>query len=328
MLKTRFALLQNLERWIKERPPDFLFEVNESGLAFASPSAAGAPAAEAVPPSSLLPSPASPNVLNPEAFRSALARLAPSTNGGRRPTAGLVLPDYAVRMAILDFDEWPDDPLQRISLVRFRLRKSVPFAIDEAQISYSVQRRAMNSAGGGASEILAVAMDQRILKEYESIFTDSGFRVGLVTPAGVACLSLFPETEIAEGRTSLTLLMKLSGSILTVLLLEGAAIRLVRCVDFSEPPVMEGEVPVATPARHFSVVDDTLPVLTQTLAYAEDEIGHKVNRLILSGFGDGAAEVGSIAETEFLLQWENLRSRFAEAQSYAGLLGLLERYAA
>jgi type IV pilus assembly protein PilM len=322
------ALLPYLERLIKERPPDFLFEVSESGIAFATLSAAGAPLAEPVPSSSLLPSPASLNVLNPEAFRAALARLAPAAAAGRKPTAALVLPDYAVRMAILDFDEWPDDPAQRSSLVRFRLRKSVPFAIDEAQISYSVQRRSAKSAGGEATEILAVAMDQRILNEYESIFTDSGYRVGLVTPAGVACLSLFPEARPAEGSVPLSLLLKLSGSILTVLMLEGEAIRLVRCVDFTEPLSADGEARATAPHRYFSPVEDTLPVLTQTLAYAEDEIGHRVDRLILSGFGANAAELGLVAEAEFQLPWDVLKSRFAEANDNAGLLGLLERYAA
>lgn len=322
------ALLPYIERWITERPPDFLFEVNESGLAYASPSAAGAPVSEAVPPSSLLPSPSSPNVLNPEAFRAALTRIAP-TGGGRKPTAGLVLPDYAVRMAILDFDQWPDDAAQRASLVRFRLRKSVPFAIEDAQISYSMQRRPAAGAGGaGATEILTVAMDRRILNEYEGIFTDSGFRVGLVMPAGVACLSLFPEAASVAGRASLSLLLKLSGAILTVLLLEGEAIRLVRCVNFTEPVAVDVEAEAIAPARLFSAVDDTVPVLTQTLAYAEDEIGHRVDRLLLSGFGDAAAELGSVAELEFQLRWDVLRSRFAPAQTYGGLLGLLERYAA
>jgi type IV pilus assembly protein PilM len=327
------AFLPSLERWIKERPPDFLFEVNQEGLACATPSGAGEPLSEAVPPASLLPSPATANVLNLEAFRSALAKLAPSATGGRKQTAGVVFPDYAARMAILDFDEWPDDPAQRTALVRFRLKKSVPFAIDEAQISYSIQRRTANSAGRTAADILAVAMDQRILKEYEGIFTDPHFRVGMVVPAGVACLSLFPEPVPVGGRPPLSLLLKLSGSILTVLLLEDEAIRLVRCVDFSAPVVPDGEDAGSTPAPPaavvpFSVIDDTLPVLTQTLAYAEDEIGHTVDRLILSGFGEAASDVGLVAEAEFQLAWEVLHSRFAEPKSYAGLLGLLERYAA
>lgn len=184
------------------------------------------------------------------------------------------------------------------------------------------------TGAAAATEILAVAMDPKVLDEYESIFTDSGFRVGLVMPSGVACLALFPQPEAVAGRQPLSLLLKLSGSILTVLLLEGEAIRLVRCVDFSEPAVTDPSTAVVTPERPFSPVDDTLPILTQTLAYAEDEIGHTVDRLMLSGFGDEAPALGSVAEQEFRLPWDVLHSRFAEPQSYAGLLGLLERYAA
>ena len=50
---------------------------------------------------------------------------ASETETGR--TMALVIPDYAVRMAILDFEDFPAKPEDRIKLLHFRLRKSVPF---------------------------------------------------------------------------------------------------------------------------------------------------------------------------------------------------------
>ena len=83
-------------------------------------------------------SPAAPNLLKPQLYLEALRELSP-VQPGKHPTAGLVIPDYAVRMAVIDLEEFPSGENERLSLLRFRLRKTVPFHIDEAQLSYSVQ---------------------------------------------------------------------------------------------------------------------------------------------------------------------------------------------
>lgn len=316
--------IQFFKRLVSEPAPDYLFEMSESALASVLPSDPSAIHEEKVPPQSLAVSPASSNLMNAEAYRLALAKLAPLTND-RKPTAGLVVPDYALRMAILDFDQWPDSEEQRLALVRFRLRKSLPFAIEEAQVSFAPQ-----NWEAGKVEVLTVAIDRRILNEYENVFTAGGFRVGVVVPSSVACLPLCaPAAAVAassspSGRPGVALLLKLSGAILTTMLLDGDKIRLIRCVDFSEP--FSEEQPA--PARAFSVIDDTIPVMQQTIAYAEDELGRNVDRLLLTGFGQDATAIGELAGNEFQVKWEFLRSRFAPAQDYAGLLGLLEQYAA
>jgi len=312
--------IQFFKRLISEPAPEYLFEMSESALASVLPSDPSDIREEKVAPQSLAVSPASSNLVNVEAYRSALAKLAPVSNG-RKPSAGLVVPDYALRMAVLDFDEWPDSEEQRLALVRFRLRKSLPFSIEEAQVSFVPQSR-----DAAKVEVLTVAIDRRILNEYEEVFTAAGFRVGLVVPSGVACLPLCPPAPASPspGRPAVALLLKLSGAILTAMLLDGDKIRLIRCVDFSEP--FSEEQPI--PARAFSIVDDTMPVLQQTIAYAEDELGCNVDGLLLTGFGQHATAIGGLAENEFQVKWEFLRSRFAPAQDYAGLLGLLEQYAA
>ena len=59
-----------------------------------------------------------------------------------------------------------------------------------------------------------------------------------------------------------------------MVLLEENRIRLVRCLDFSSE---EGQ------ASDAAAVVTTL--LQQTIAYAEDELGHQADRLLLCGFG-------------------------------------------
>ena len=253
-------------------------------------------------------SPSAPNLLKPHLYRDALPRIA-GLGGLKRTAAALVIPDYAVRMAILDFEEFPSGEEERIALLRFRLRKSVPFHIDEAQLAFSVQVQEEKRI-----EVLAVAIARPILDEYESIFTHAGYRVGLVTPSSIATLRLCVNTE-----KGLTLLAKAAGSTLSVLLVEQGRVRLVRCLDLAG-----GEGEEVRREEH-----NVLPLLQQTLAYAEDQIGQPVSRLLLCGFGRDTDLLGRLAEKEFDIPYAQVRSRYGVAsQENAGLLGLLEQYAA
>ncbi|SRR5579884_408909 len=285
--------------------PDHLFEMTETSLAFASPRTPAQQKTEVLVERGLTASPAAPNLLKPQLYRDALARSVPVS---RRTTAALVVPDYAVRMAILDFEEFPSGDEERLALLRFRLRKTVPFHIDEARLSYAIQVQAPQHW-----EVLAVAIAKPILEEYESIFTSAGYRLGLVTPSCLATLRLCPAAE-----RGLTLLAKMAGATLSVLLLDNGIVRLVRCLD------LEGSED-AESGEERSVG----PILQQTVAYAEDQIGQPVTRLLLCGFGNESDNLGRFVTREFGIPYAPVRSQFgAPSQQNAGLLGLLEQYAA
>lgn len=319
-MNSGLQFLEYLERWVPEPPPDQLFEITESSLAGVSPRTPSQIKQQLLMERSLAPSPSAPNLLKPQFYREALTQIAAGTassrtgktsgNGLKRATTGVVIPDYAVRMAVLDFEEFPAGEQERNALIRFRLRKSVPFHIDEAQISYSIQ---LNEAK--RIEVLAVAIARPILDEYEALFGDAGYRVGLVTPSSIAALPLWSGPE-----PGLRLVAKSAGSILSVLLLEQGRVRLVRCLDLASG---EGEKE-AEPGEL-----NVLALLQQTLAYAEDQIGQRATRLILCGFGQETDALGGVAQRELGVPYSPARSRFgAASQHNAGLLGLLEQYAA
>lgn len=289
-----------------EPPPDHLFEITETSLATASPRNPNQSRQEILTERALSASPAAPNLLKPQLYRDALAAL--SSKPLRRTSAALIIPDYAVRMAILDFEEFPAGEEERTALLRFRLRKTVPFHIEEAQLAYSIQIEDPKQV-----EVLVVAIAGPILREYEGIFTDAGYRVGLVTPSSLATLRL-----CASPEKELTLLAKAAGSTISVLLIEQSRLRLVRSLD------LEGADEELKREEH-----TVLPLLQQTLAYAEDQIGRSVGGLLLCGFGAETERLGKLAEREFRVPYAQVRSEFgAASQENAGLLGLLEQYAA
>ena len=299
-----------VQRWVSEPPPDHLFEITETSIAMALPRSPAGTREQKLTLKALNVSPVAPNLMRPELFREALPRLG-VVDRSKRPSAALVIPDYAVRMAVLDFEEFPAGSEERTALVRFRMRKSVPFPIEEAQVAYSLQ---VNEAK--RVEVLAVAIARPILLEYEELLSDAGYRLGLVTPSCVAALPLC--TEESNG---LRMLTKVAGSILSVVLLDGPRVRLVRCLNLADSEVEAAE---ADPTSY-----SILPLLQQTLAYAEDQIGQPVKRMLFCGFGSETSPLGAMAQEEFGIPYSQVRSRFGPAlQENAGLLGMLEQYAA
>jgi type IV pilus assembly protein PilM len=296
-----------LQRLISEPPPDFLFEVTERSLACVAPRSPEAQRREVFPELGLTASPSAPNILRSGLFRDALPKVV--TGNQKNKSAAVIIPDYAARMAIIDFEEFPAKPDDQIKLLKFRLRKSVPFPIDEAQLAYSVQFREARRI-----EILAVAIAKPILSEYESIFVDAGYRLGLVQPSSLAALRLCD-----RGEAGLTLLVKAAGPTLSVILLDEGRVRMIRSLDLSGEE-NEWQQPGS---------DSVMLLLQQTFAYCEDQIGKPAQRLILCGFGPENDSLAEEAEREFSVSAFSARSKFGIAsQENAGLLGLLEQYAA
>lgn len=294
---------------IAEPAPDFIFEVTENSLAAASPVDPSKQRQEVLSERAAHASPASANLIKPQIYREALGRIAALGNNLRRTAAALVIPDYAVRMAAIDLEDFPASETERLALLRFRLKKTVPFPIDEAQLSYSIQKNEPKQV-----EVLTVSIARPILEEYEGLLSDAGFRVGMVLPSSLAALPLCP-----TGDPGLTVLAKIAGSALSVLLLDGAQVKVARCVDLADETgrLTEGEEQMV------------IPLLQQTLAFAEDQLGRPVTRLLLCGFGPDTEMLGSRAQSALGVSYAPLRSRYgAASQVNAGLLGLLERYAA
>ncbi len=305
--------IDKVQRWVADPPPDHLFEITERSIAGGTPRMPAHHKSEALAERGLTASPSAPNLLKPYLYRNALPRVSPA-NGAKRSKAALVIPDYAVRMALLDFEEFPAGEAERAALIRFRLRKSVPFHIDEAQLSYSIQREEPKRV-----EVLAVSIARPILDEYETLFAEAGYRVGVVVPS---CLSTLRLCDPAQ--TSLSLLVKAAGSAISAVLFEQGRVRLVRCLDLSRGELTGEEV-----EEERQEGDLILALLQQTLAYAEDQLGRAVTRLLLCGFGPDTEQVGQLAEREFGVAYAAVRSKYgAASQENAGLLGLLERYAA
>ncbi|MGB6945916.1 MAG: hypothetical protein WBE37_26185 [Bryobacteraceae bacterium] len=284
---------------LQDPPPTHAFELSEEGLAFAPVSEPALAEFSHFERGVVLVSPVHDNIQQPQVLLDHIQSLAPA-NGRRKRRAAVILPDYCARIAVLDFDTFPSAPEEQQALVRFRLKKSVPFEVDTAAVSYVEQPR----SSSGKVEILAAVMSSDIVLQYEAPFRAAGFLPGLVTTSSLAALNLVAPDGIS-------LLVKLSGRILSVLVLQDNAVNLARCIE------MEG-----------GRVEDIESVLHPTIAYIEDELKGRPKQIWLAGFGPEIEQLAPRWEQEWGVAVEAIRSRFGLPQKgNTGLLGYLESVA-
>lgn len=281
------SFLNQITRLVKDPPPSHLFELSEAGLAFSHGGQSGFQPFE---PGTLVASPVEDNILRPDVISNTIERVAPVNGSKKRRPAAVILPDYAARVTVLDFDSFPSDAEEQLSLVRFRVKKTIPFDIESAAVSYFVQP----ASGGKKIDVLAVTVALEVVARYEALFRATGFHPGVVTTSALAALNLYRGEGVA-------VVAKLSGHVITVAVLADATIKLFRCVTLEQ-----------------ATEDEILAVLHPTFAYVEDELGSPARKLILCGFPDGAPG-GMRCEVE------PLRSRLGSPGPFnAGLLGYLE----
>jgi len=87
----------------------------------------------------------------------------------------LVIPDAAVRVLLLDFDSLPDKTADVLPIIRFRLRKLLPFEVDDAAISYQVMTRDSNQV-----RALVAVTPHAVLGEYEAVVREAGYEPGAI----------------------------------------------------------------------------------------------------------------------------------------------------
>jgi type IV pilus assembly protein PilM len=282
---------KQIARLVKDPPPSHVFELSEAGLAFAHGGLAGF---EPFPFGTLQVSPVEDNILRPEAIAWVMERVAPANGSKKRRPAAVVLPDYTARVTVLDFDSFPSVPEEQLALIRFRVKKTVPFDIDSAAVSYHVQPASPGKAGEKKIEVIAVTVALEVIARYEALFRNAGFHPGVITTSALAALSMYRGDGVA-------VFAKLAGRVLTVAVLAQNTIKLFRCVTLEEPDE-----------------DEIRAVLHPTFAYVEDELGSPARKLIVCGFPQGTP-VGIDCEIEFLSGHFGVPGPFD-----AGLLGCLE----
>jgi len=211
-------------------------------------------AAENLPSGALVPGLQQANLATRSAVVSAI-RNALGPVAARSRDVVLVIPDATTRIMLLEFDTLPEKPEDAESVVRFRLKKSLPFDVDQSAVSFDRQ------ATSDGLHVIAAVTPRTVLDEYESAVREAGYNPGTVMPSMIAALGV---VDAAQP----TMIIKVESGTTTFAIVDQNQLLLYRALENGGAAVT-GE----------SLVDD----VNTSLVYFEDRYSVTVERLLVSG---------------------------------------------
>ena len=208
-----------------------------------------------LPPGAVAPGLAPVNVLAADVLRDAVAAALSAASGRSRDVIA-VLPDAAVRVALLDFEALPENAAEAAAIVRFRLKKSVPFDVEHAALSY--QARPSN----GAVKVVAAVANAAVIAEYEAAFRQAGYNPGVVVPSTLAAMGL---VEAAVP----TMVVKVEPASITVAIAHRDELHLFRTLENPSGAAISGA----------QLAEDVYP----SAVFFQDTYGSGIQLVLLAG---------------------------------------------
>src|SRR5436305_6226604 len=192
----RNALARRIAQWLDAVPhPPVVCEITPEYVAGVRWSRGGNSVdgveVEPIPAAAISATAVETNLLDPSAVRAAVSRVFTRLRT-RGQDAALIVPDAVIRVFVLHFDVFPRSASEAIPLLRWRLKKSVPFEAEETLISY--MRQAPREDG---VDIVTGLARLRIVREYEQLLESVGMAAGVVLRSTLGALALLDDRRPA-----------------------------------------------------------------------------------------------------------------------------------
>jgi hypothetical protein len=129
------------------------------------------------------------NVVDPEGFRQVLRTALERVGALSGGALALVLPDPAVRLALVSTEGLRGRRADAEETIRFRLHKALPFDVRRARLAWDGVR--------GEQTLVAVVLEE-VVRGYEEAVEEMGFEPGVVEAAALALASV-PDDGGVEG---------------------------------------------------------------------------------------------------------------------------------
>ena len=220
----------------------------------------------------------------------------------RKRDVTVILPDTLVRVFVLDFDSLPAKAAEAVPVVRFRLRKMVPFDVEPAGVTYQVL-----SQNETECRVLAAVMPGPILAQYEAVVRAAGYEPGAVLSSSLAALDALDSMEAV-------LAANLSAHAITTTIVNGQELLLYRTLDLPEDP-----------GQRIAEIQRSIAVAA---AYFEDKLGARPRRLYYAGVQNTDEFAEAIGDPALsVVEWASRPDEGAMTAlpqtSFAGVAGAL-----
>ena len=275
---------RKVARWLEAMPhPPLAIEISQDRVAAARWTRTGgldSYAIEALPNGALMPSAVESNIVDAGAVRSAIAGLVSRLHAKDEDVA-LLVPDPVIRVFVQHFEQFPRSPQEAEPMLRWKLKKSVPFEADETVISY--MRQAPREDG---VDVVTALARLRIVREYEALAEGVGLNPGVVTSSSLAAITLLDDRQP-------TLLARVSGLALTTAIVREGVLCGYRCTEL---PAQNVEL---TPQM---LLEEIFPVA----AYYQDTWREGIQSVRVAGLGHRLPDFVGPLEEEFKCEVRSL----------------------
>jgi type IV pilus assembly protein PilM len=237
-------------------------------------------AIETLPNGALQPSAVETNIVDQTAVKGAVAGVL-SRLRAKDEEIALIVPDPVIRVFVQHFDQFPRSPQEAEPMLRWKLKKSVPFEADETVISY--MRQAPREDG---VDVVTALARLRIVREYEGLAEGLGLFPGVILSSSLAAITLLDDHHP-------TLLARVSGPALTTAIVREGVLCGYRCTEL---PAQSTDL---TPQM---LLEEIYPVA----AYYQDTWREGIQQVRVAGLGPRLNEFLRPLEDEFRCEVRSL----------------------
>jgi type IV pilus assembly protein PilM len=253
-------------------------------------------------PGSVVPDLVENNLRQRNAVRKGIEEVLESV-AGRTHDVIAIVPDAAVRVVLVEFDTLPSDTEEALGVVRFRLKKSLPFDVEKAKVSYHAQK-----FPDGVRVVAAVALAS-VIEDYESVFQEAGFSPGVVLPSMLAALGA------ADGKRP-TLVVKVDARNTSIAILNEDQLQLFRTLENTRGVTITGE----------QLAEEVYP----SVVFFQDTYHLNIERIYVAGLSEAGGAAPALraqtgAEVQELVSSSQLGASTGSAPRWrmAGVVGAL-----
>lgn len=193
--------------------------------------------------------------------KSSLAKAEIKTN-----KISVAIPDSSVKVGIHSFDKLPGNENERQQLLKWRLKKTTPFNVEDSHLAY-FQQQGVN----GKISVVTVIIYQEVLAQYETLFRGLGMQAGFITPASLAAFELLARSDPSALKGSI-LFVHWNSSFLSALIVRESSAVFFRHLDYFEGErrgAIGSEDLNAAKKEQESIYDEIHPCLM----YYQDKLG-------------------------------------------------------
>jgi hypothetical protein len=171
-------------------PPDVAVEIDHAHVGAArlvwrgNQAEVAAHAFEALPPGAVVPSLASLNMADVPLVAKAVARVLAEL-GSKPSRVALVVPDTVAKVSLLKLEKVPAKAADLHEIVRWQVRKTAPFPVEQAVLSISPGL----AAPDGSRDMVVSLSRSEVIQQYEQACQMAGVEAGLVDIASFSVLN-------------------------------------------------------------------------------------------------------------------------------------------